>query len=360
MTYKRKQLPKYCLHKASGQAYIRIAGDMHYLGRHGSGASRREYDRIIGEFIANGRQAFRHPDEICVGGLVVRYLDHIKNGLNLSKGRRKNITRVLGVLNEFYGKQPVSAFGPSALKSLRQQWIEKKMSTSTINNYVSTIKQTFDWGGEEEIIPAGVASALRIVKQLKKGRTAAMEYAPVEPVADWIVEKTLPYLKQQMQAMVRVQRFISGRPQDVLNMRLCDIDRSGEIWVYCPFTYKTKKKDAANNRIRKLFIGPKAQVVLSPHLKRCEDDPEQFVFTQRNGKQYNINNYGNTIANACKKADIPHWSPNQLRHAGGTEVRNKFGLDCAQIILGHANAKTTEIYAKVDEEKAIKVAREIG
>jgi len=327
MTYKRKQLPKYCLHKASGQAYVRIAGDMHYLGKHGSDASRREYDRIMSEFIANGRQPFRHPDEIHVEDLVVRYLDYVEKELNLSKGRKKNIIRVLKTLNDFYGKHPVSAFGPSALKTLRQQWVEKKMGLHTVNCYVSTIKQTFDWGKEEEIIPVDLALAIAAVKQLKRGSTSAVVYGEVKPVSDEIVEKTLPCLRQQMQDMVRVQRFISGRPQDVLNMRLCDIDRSGEIWVYCPFTYKTQKKDAANNRIRKLFIGPKAQAVLLPHLERCEDDPEQFVFTQRNGKQYNINNYGNTIANACKKAGVPHWSPNQLRHAGGTEVRSKFSLE---------------------------------
>jgi len=66
------------------------------------------------------------------------------------------------------------------------------------------------------------------------------------------------------------------------------------------------------------------------------------------------------ITLACKKAGAPHWLPNQLRHAGGTEVRNKFGLDAAQAVMGHANAKTTEHYARVSFEKAAKVAWEIG
>jgi len=87
MSYKRKQLPKYCLHKGSGQAYCRIAGDTHYLGKHGSDASRREYDRIMGEFIANGRQPFRHPDEITVSQLIIRYLDHVETELSLSESR---------------------------------------------------------------------------------------------------------------------------------------------------------------------------------------------------------------------------------------------------------------------------------
>jgi hypothetical protein len=50
MIYARKQLPKYCRHKSSGRAFVRIGGKMYYLGKHGSQASRRKYDRIIAEF----------------------------------------------------------------------------------------------------------------------------------------------------------------------------------------------------------------------------------------------------------------------------------------------------------------------
>ena len=31
-----------------------------------------------------------------------------------------------------------------------------------------------------------------------------------------------------------------------------------------------------------------------------------------------------------------HWSPNQLRHTHATEVRRRFGLEAAQVALGHA------------------------
>ena len=356
MTYKRKQLPKYCRHKASGQAYVRIAGDMHYLGKHGSDVSRREYDRIMGEYIANGRQAFRHPDEILVESLIVRYLDYVDKVLNLSKGRKGIVMNVLRCLNDLYGKQPVAAFGPTALKTLRQQWVEKNLGLDTINNYIGTIKQVFDWGACEEIIPADVANVLRVVKPLQKGRTTAVEYADIEPVADAIVEKTLPYLEQQERDMVLVQRRISGRPQDIYNMRSCDIDMSNEVWKYTPFTHKTKKK----GKIRELPVGPRAQQILAPYLARCQDKPDQFIFVLPDGRQYDGDIFGYRIAAACKKAGVPKWTPNQLRHAGGTEVRNKFGLDYAQVILGHASAKTTEIYAKASFDKAAKVAREIG
>ncbi len=54
------------------------------------------------------------------------------------------------------------------------------------------------------------------------------------------------------------------------------------------------------------------------------------------------------------------WHPNQLRHTRGTEVRKRFGLEAAQVILGHAAADVTQIYAERDAEKAREVVREIG
>ena len=71
MPYIKKQLPKYCLHKPSGRAYVRIGGKTYYLGKHGSETSRHEYDRIISEFIANGRQPFYGPDDILTGSLTI-------------------------------------------------------------------------------------------------------------------------------------------------------------------------------------------------------------------------------------------------------------------------------------------------
>jgi hypothetical protein len=47
--------PKYRKHKPTGQAVVRIQGKDHSLGSHGSASSKREYDRLIAEWYANGR-----------------------------------------------------------------------------------------------------------------------------------------------------------------------------------------------------------------------------------------------------------------------------------------------------------------
>ena len=39
--------PRYCLHKATGRAYVRIDGKQVYLGRFGSPESKRKYVQFL-------------------------------------------------------------------------------------------------------------------------------------------------------------------------------------------------------------------------------------------------------------------------------------------------------------------------
>jgi integrase len=184
------------------------------------------------------------------------------------------------------------------------------------------------------------------------------------------------------------------RPQDVRNMRSCDIDKSGDVWRYVPYTHKTEHLD----KHRIIAVGPRAQAILMSYLLEKEDTPEAFLFSPKDsirlhrierrrnrktfnkrgqvqpsqqdrskpkpkkqpGDQYTKDSYNRAVKHACELAGVASWTPNQLRHSAGTEVRNKYGLEHAQRVLGHANAKTTEIYAELDFEKAAQVAREIG
>ena len=48
--------PKYRLHRASDYAVVTLNGRDHYLGPWQSEASKVEYDRLVGEWLANGRR----------------------------------------------------------------------------------------------------------------------------------------------------------------------------------------------------------------------------------------------------------------------------------------------------------------
>jgi hypothetical protein len=48
-------VPKYRKHRASGQAVVTINGKDHDLGPHGTKVSKGEYDRLVGQYVACGR-----------------------------------------------------------------------------------------------------------------------------------------------------------------------------------------------------------------------------------------------------------------------------------------------------------------
>ncbi|MBA3485154.1 MAG: tyrosine-type recombinase/integrase, partial [Pirellulales bacterium] len=54
------------------------------------------------------------------------------------------------------------------------------------------------------------------------------------------------------------------------------------------------------------------------------------------------------------------WAPNQLRHSFATRVRKAFGLEAAQVALGHSSAAVTQVYAERDMAKGVQVAKAIG
>jgi integrase len=54
------------------------------------------------------------------------------------------------------------------------------------------------------------------------------------------------------------------------------------------------------------------------------------------------------------------WSPNQLRHSRATLLREKYGIEAAQVVLGHSDPKTTLVYAEAQFAKAAEIAKAIG
>ena len=116
MTYTKKQLPKYCRHKPSGRAFVRIGGKMNYLGKYGSQASRREYDRIIAEFVANGRKVVGDPDDLLVEDLIAQFLDYINREVDYIADTRNRINRVLRPLNDLYGQSACFSVQPDGVE----------------------------------------------------------------------------------------------------------------------------------------------------------------------------------------------------------------------------------------------------
>src|SRR5579859_2793890 len=167
--------PTYRKHKSSGQAIVALNGEGHYLGPHGTKASRAAYDRLIGEWLANGRRLASSNSDTCVSELADAFWTHAEAyyGGTPHRGELGSYRLVLRILKRLYGKTFVVDFGPSALKGARQAMIDAGWARTYCNRQIGRVRHVFRWGVEHEMVPVTVHQTLLAVSGLKKGKTPA-------------------------------------------------------------------------------------------------------------------------------------------------------------------------------------------
>lgn len=393
--------PKYRRHRASGQAIVTLGGRDHYLGPWNTKASKVEYDRLIAEWLAAGRQAaLPEPGAgLTVTELCVRYCrfaerHYRKNGRPTSEVHL--VKHALRHVRALYGHTEANAFGPLAMKAVREKMIAGRAASDgkaipgmcriVVNRHVGRIRRMFKWGVENELVAPQAWHALQAVAGLRLGKSEARESAGVEPVAEADLQATLGELREPVCDMVRLQRLTGARPGEICVMRPMDVDRAGKVWVFAPHTHKLQH----HGRQRVIFLGPQAQAILTQYLLRAGDaycfspaeaaakrrqerraarktpvQPSQRDRRQKRprksaGARYTTNSYCQAIHAACVRAGIDKWGPNRLRHLAATKIRAEFGLEGAQVVLGHAKADVTQVYAERDLAKASEIMGRVG
>lgn len=295
--------PAYRLHRQSGQAIVTLPDGLGgrrdvLLGKHNTPESRDRYYRVLAEWRANGCRlaAPAAGADLTMNELMAAYWQYaeayyVKDGKPTSE--QATIRCALRSVKHLYGETPAREFGPLALKAVRDEmvrqpitlrykvkdpetgkasWAERVLrqglTRRLINKQIGRIRRLFAWAVEEELLPVEVYQALLTVKGLKKGKTAAREKPRVGLVPEAFVEAVLPLVPPAVATMIRVQLLTGARPQDIVNLRALDIDRSGPVWEYRPPRHKTEhhNDDASPDRERVVFLGPRAQALLRPYL----------------------------------------------------------------------------------------------
>ena len=262
------------------------------------------------------------------------------------------------------------------------------LARPTVNRRTGRIRHVFKWAASEELVPGSVWHSLQAVAGLKRGCTEAAEPDKIPPAPDDDVAKTLPFLRPEgcrhggtptpdgHAAGRSLQAEAAGRgplgsglalqaaaPQDgVAGQGASRADRAEaqalllpwlegrdpEAWVFSPREAVARLR--AERKARR-----KSKPTPSEKLRKRKAKPKRQA-----AERYTTMGYGTAVKRACKKAGVTPWAPNQLRHAFATEVRKRFGLEAAQVLLGHARADVTQVYAERDLTLADQAAAQVG
>ena len=350
-----KRIPGYLRHKATGQARVRIDGTDHYLGKFGSEESRRKYGELIAKYAGGVPiDPFKQSGQksgLTIAELMLVFLRHaeahyVKDGKVTAEV--DCIKSAIRPLVKLYGELSVEDFGPLALKAVRQKMIDGgTMCRTFINKSVGRIRRAFRHGVENELVEPAVLQKLEAVAPLLAGRTEAKDHAPREVVPQESIDLVRQNVPEMTRDLIDLMLLTGSRPGEMVKLTGAMIDRSGDIWI----AKLTDHKMVHCGKQRVLIFGPKAQLILRRYLPK--DQSKRLFHIARN-------TFSNHITAACDELKVARFSAHWLRHNAASRLREEHGLDVAQIMLGHSSANMTELYAHLNLNKAIEVARDAG
>jgi integrase len=380
-------------------------------GKFGSEQSKQEYERLLCHLRANGGQlpAGTAKKDVTIAELVLEFMERANTYYvdPVTKAATNEVIACRAALRplcRLYADAPAAEFGPLALQSLRSamvsgSWLNEDersrrlkgnrpigLARTTCNRDVGRIKLLFKWGSSVELIPASVYHALATVAGLRRGRSNARETKPVKPIASAVIDDTLPHLPPIVRDIVEVLLLSGMRCGELCIMRGCDLDMSGDIWLYRP----ERHKGLWLGKERVIAIGPRAQTIIRKYLsmtttaylfrpsdqqaiinaakRAARKSPVQPSLLDRRkpnpkrrpGERFKVRAVNRAIGRACERAGIETWHTHQLRHSASLTFSREMGLESARAALGHSSVDMSAMYAGRDLEAAKAVASKLG
>lgn len=414
------RVPSLRLHRASGQAVVTVRGRDIYCGKYGTTAAEANYQRVIADIRASGAEVVRHLGAPRPGGrrrafiapaarvlsvaeLLLAYVEHAEREYPPPSRETEIIKVACKTVRELFSDVPADEFGLRQLKAVRQKWIDEGLARKYINAKIGRIKRIWQWGAEEELVPASTWHTLKSLKGLGFRRFGAAESKPAEIVPESDFLAVVPRVSAPVRAILELLWLTGARSGEICSLRTCDIIRDCAPWQYCP----EKHKNAHRGHNRVIFFGPKARAILQPFLD--EANPEKPLFSpaaavrarqeaekvshrsdarriraaankrrleakkrlaktgksrpkssRKPAERYNRHSLANALRRCCRRIGVTYFNPHRLRHtartridelvgraAGASVVGKEFASEEAQAILSHASNRMTQRYGGV-------------
>lgn len=288
-----------------------------------------------------------------VNDVIDKWSAHAEMYYSGSKEAADSI-RGMRMFREMFGTRPAETITHPDMIDYRNALAARGYVRTTVNKYLGFVKRMYAWALDERIVSAQAKAEATAISQLKRGRGNVVEGKVVAAVPDTDIEKTCAELAEPLADMVRVHRLCGARPDEICQLSWDCVERRGKVWAYRPQKHKNKHR----NKPRVIVFGPKAQAILAKY------EGDGYVFSPRQtagrsvGEKWKVEAYHRAVSRAAKRAGVPHWHPNQLRHTCATEIRRKIGTAAASAVLGHTlGLRITDRYSfEAAEDEIIKAA----
>ena len=337
-----------------------------YLGQWSDPAAHQQYNRLRRDWEAGKAIDLAHPvagsapAKITVAELFELYIlanSHLwaQQPDGHSPNRQKYKSALIS-LGDFAYTSAAGWTGKTLRRWQAEKESEQRLARTTINAYTSAIKCVFAWGALNDYIPDTTNALITAVKPLQKGKSNAKETAPRSVVKLAVVKATLEHLAYTPRTIIELLIQTGARPGEICGMSMAEIEKTKKgVWLYRPTHHKNKKKGL--DRI--IVLGKRAQDILTAYIKK-EKIKSGYIFRDKKRPKspcYLSDALEEEIRVVCQREGIEKWSPYRIRHTIATRVAKTYGMDVAQLLLGHTSTATTSRYVHPDTTTIISMAR---
>ena len=228
---------------------------------------------------------------------------------------------------------------------------QQGLDSRSVARQLVTLRNFFRFLLQEEMIrhdPVEHIESPRVWKRLPK-------YLSLEEVERLLIaDKAEHPLSLRDRAMLEVLYATGLRVSELVNLKVSDLQLDAGL-LRCL---------GKGSKERVVPLGKKAQAALEDYLRRGRPHliarrPSPYLFASRRGGHMTRQNFWHLLRRRARAAGVrAPLTPHTLRHSFATHLLERGAdLRAVQLLLGHADISTTQIYTHVAQERLKQVYR---
>ncbi|HLH02166.1 MAG TPA: site-specific tyrosine recombinase XerD [Bryobacteraceae bacterium] len=270
-----------------------------------------------------------------------RYLHHCRAEKGLSLNSLQAYRRDLERFGQFLGTAPASSVRLDTLRAYIDQLRRSGLSNRSIARHITALRGFFGFLVEDGVLPQNPAELLSSPK-IGSALPKYLDLPSVDKLLETPAADTPTGLRDR--AMLHLLYAAGLRVTELVRLRVADVDlASGVVRVI-----------GKGNKQRLVPIGRAALGAIETYLREqrpglLQGRVSPYLFVTARGTAMTRQGFWKLLRGHGKHAGIfRHLSPHVLRHTFATHlVEGGADLRSVQVMLGHADIGTTEIYTHV-------------
>ncbi|MDD3222034.1 MAG: site-specific tyrosine recombinase XerD [Lachnospiraceae bacterium] len=274
---------------------------------------------------------------------VVYLTDVKKSSANTVMSYRRDLVK----FNKFIEDQRITdvrKINSTNLNSYMLYMEREQFATSTISRNIATLKAFFGYLSREGIVVEDPTSQLKAPKIEKK-----MPEVLTTREVDLLLSQPLPNTNKGIRdrAMLELLYATGIRVSELISLKLSDVNLNG-AYIHCQDLNKERFIPFGNVTKNALRI-----YIREARMKMVGNDKEDILFTNCNGTAMSRQGFWKLLKKYAKNAGIQaDITPHTLRHSFAAHlVANGADLRSVQEMLGHSDISTTQIYARMNNQR---------